>query len=107
MKIKRIHSVSRKREYLGVDINSRKLIRWELIKKRKRYRSYLQRVMDMVYAYGISNSGVSVSLFNREGMGESGKRISRIKPFGKGEREKKHSSAFISETGRKSGKESL
>lgn len=43
----------------------------------------------MVYAYGISSSGVSISLFDREGMGETGKRISRIKPFGKREREKK------------------
>lgn len=58
--------------------------------------------------YGcISNLEVSVSLSNREGMGETGKRIARMKPFRKGERYKNHSSAFITEIGKKSEKVSL
>lgn len=37
--------------------------------------------------YGcIGNLEVSISLSNREGMEESGQRIARMKPFGKGER---------------------
>lgn len=35
-------------------------------------------------------------------MGEIGKRISRMKPFGEEDRCKNHSSAFITETGKKS-----
>jgi len=39
-----------------------------------------------VKGYGyISNAEVSISLSNREGTDETGKRIARIKPFGKGE----------------------
>lgn len=58
--------------------------------------------------YGcIGNLEVSISLSNRVGMGETGKRIARMKPFGEGERYKNHSSTFITEVGRKSGKLSL
>lgn len=54
----------------------------------------------------ISNLEDSITLSNRERMGDTGKRIARVKPFGKGERDKNHS-AFITEIGKKSGKVSL
>lgn len=59
--------------------------------------------------YGcISNLNVSISLFNSEGaMGKTVKRITRMKPFGKEERYKTCSSAFITKTGKNSGKMSL
>lgn len=55
----------------------------------------------------ISNLEVSISLSNRGGMGETVKRIARMKPFGKRESDKNNSSAITTEIGKKSGKVSL
>lgn len=46
-------------------------------------------------------------LIGREAMGEAGKRISGMKPFGEEERCKNGSLVFITETGKNSGKMSF